>query len=124
MTDGFMVCPEEVQALAGKFQERQGVPNEVATAIQSASTVQTGDPGLDAETRELATELGTVLQSLARILTTASEGLDRVAQDYVDTDDFVGSLFDQIQGGDDGSGEDGTPVASDTGIADRLTPTA
>src|SRR5262245_40435903 len=134
MTDGFTIWPEEVQALADSFQAQQEVPNEVAQAIRGASTVDTGDPSLDAETRELAAEMGTGLQSLARILSGISSGLVEVGQDFVDTDAAVAWRRDQIQpdnlASPDGQGSvpapggSGTPVASLPSIAEQLTPPA
>jgi hypothetical protein len=144
MTDGFTIWPGEVQALADTFQEQQGVPNEVAQAIQGASSIDTGDPSLDAETRELAAEIGRVLQAMAKILSGASDGLNQVTQDFMDTDDTVASRLDQIQfdnlASEDGEastptpgstptpspspGGDSTPVASLPSIAEQLAPTA
>src|SRR5690349_1959847 len=97
MTDGFMIRLDAMQETADQIREQQEVPNEVAQAIEAASTINTGDPSLDAETRELATEMGTVLRNMAKILSRAADGLVQNGQDFVDADAAVASRMDQIQ---------------------------
>jgi hypothetical protein len=113
MTDGFKVVTSGVGALSQSFASQKGVPEEVASALDSVSAIDTGDPSLDAETRALAAEIGVVLRAMSQVLSKTADGLSQVADDYQGADQDVASRFDQIlnQGGDSAdSPSESTPV--------------
>jgi type VII secretion effector (TIGR04197 family) len=84
--DGFKVRPERVSALSQTFDDQQGRPSELAGEVDGASTIDTGDTGVDGTARTAVEQLTQMLQQFGQGLGEDAQGLNSHAETYRATD--------------------------------------
>jgi uncharacterized protein YukE len=96
MSDRFQVQPEQVTAAAEAFAGQQQRPTELASTLQGAPRVDTGDLSLDGQVQTLLRDVVTAMQGLATGLEQDAAGLRQMVQSYQATDRAAARTFDQI----------------------------
>ncbi len=113
MSDHFTVEPAQVKSLAQAIAARQDVPSEQgARAVEGAAGIDTGDPSVDGQVRATVDGFKDLLAEVTRKLTYTSQWVTRIAEDYEDTDDEVGSGLDEIDPNDATTGPTTAPQVS------------
>ena len=95
MSDHFAVVPEQLTATSRAFAGQQEAPAGLATTLEGARAVDTGDPGLNGEIQAIVGELVAALNGLSAGLAQDSAHLAENAQDYPTGEEVVSGRLRQ-----------------------------
>jgi hypothetical protein len=108
MGDGFQLSVSAVTQLADSFADKQQRFQEVGGPLQdAAAAIDTGDPGLDAETRDVMRRVNAMFVAIADAWDHGAGALDTVVENHQQIDQQVAGGYGALM--------DGTPA---TGTAD------
>ncbi|WP_033340924.1 hypothetical protein [Catenuloplanes japonicus] len=95
--DGYLVEPAAMDRLGADITAL-GAPLEAQSGpwSQAAAGIATGDPALDAETRQVAAWIARVLHALARESRTLGGNVGRAMATYREADEQVAATFRSI----------------------------
>jgi hypothetical protein len=100
MHDGFRFVAERVTAVAQAFGSKQDTPKRLAGPLDRVGTVQTGDTGLVATTRDIVSQITTLLGQYSDCLRAEALDLELTVIAYTTADedvaDAMGEYHDDI----------------------------
>lgn len=97
MDGGYKVEPAELTSASQAFAGQQPTPTQLASTLQGARAVDTGDPGLSGEIQALVGQLTGALTGLATGLGQDAAGLTRMVQAYQELEQAEADAFGAIE---------------------------
>ena len=97
MSEDFWIEPAAVRSASQTFAEQQPVPAELSASLEGASTVDTGNPAVNAELGGVVQQLTGLLTRYAEVLGQYAQGLQQMVDTYQSTDWEVSDTFEQIR---------------------------
>jgi hypothetical protein len=111
--DGYWLSPERIRALAQAFDGQRETPPRLASRLDGAGTVDTGERGLDGQILDEVGQLSTLLGQLGQGFGQDAQGLRSSVDGYEAVDQRVADMADGIAS---------ELPASELGIAGKLDP--
>jgi hypothetical protein len=97
MGDGFQLSVSAVTRLADAFADKEQRFHEVGGPLQeAASSIDTGDPGLDAETRDIIRRVNDMLVLIGDTWGRFADALDTVVENYQQADQQVAESYQSL----------------------------
>ncbi len=111
--DGFQLSVSSVTDLADAFAEKQQRFHEVGGPLrEAAASIDTGDPGLDAETRDVIRRVNDMFVLIGDTWGRFADALDTVVDNYQQADQQVADGYRALG--------DGTPAGGTPGTAENV----
>jgi hypothetical protein len=120
----FRLQPSDLTAASEGFSGDRSVASDLASTLNGARTVDTGDASLDGRIESGMGEGATVLEKLSMVLAQNAKGLTAMVDNYNGAERMLAGRFDSIRQG--GSPSDATSTPSEDtpqaslGIVEKL----